>query len=77
MTARDSVSRRLVRLFNPRSDVWTEHFAVDTDTARIDGRTEIGRATVSRLWMNARKQVDARWFWIARFGFPDGPSDVG
>src|SRR4051794_17282150 len=49
MAAHDPVSRQLVRLFNPRIDVWTEHFGVDLDSARIIGLTDMGRATVSRL----------------------------
>jgi hypothetical protein len=76
MAAHDPVSRQLVRLFNPRIDVWTEHFGVDLDSARIIGLTDMGRATVSRLRMNARKHVEARWVWIVQFGFPDGPQDM-
>jgi hypothetical protein len=71
MIARDPESGRAVRLFNPRSDIWHDHFDVDTDTAEIAGRTAIGRATVSRLQLNALKHVEARWVWIAQFGFPD------
>jgi hypothetical protein len=41
------------RLFNPRIDDWRTHFAWAEDgTARIQGKTEIGRATVERLRMN-------------------------
>jgi hypothetical protein len=75
-TARDPLTRRLVRLFNPRTDVWDEHFAVDKDAARIDGWTDVGRATVVRLKMNSRKHVEARHVWIVLFGFPDGLPDV-
>jgi hypothetical protein len=67
--ARDPLTRRLVRLFNPRTDVWHEQFRLDFDTARIEGRTDIGRATVARLRMNSRKHVEAREIWIAYFGF--------
>lgn len=74
--ARDPLTRRLVRLFNPRTDVWDQHFAVDKDTARIEGRTEVGRATVVCLKMNSRKHVEARHVWIVLFGFPDDPLDI-
>jgi hypothetical protein len=46
----DPNSRQLVRLFNPRTDLWTEHF--EFDGPRILGRTAIGRATVHVLAMN-------------------------
>jgi hypothetical protein len=42
--------------------------------AEIDGRTEIGRATVERLHFNAPKQVAARKLWITYFGVPAGPT---
>jgi hypothetical protein len=74
MLARDPLTHQLVRLFDPRSDVWNDHFEANTNTATIDGLTDIGRATVARLRMNARKQVEARWVWIILFGFPDGPT---
>jgi hypothetical protein len=77
ITARDPVSRRLVRLFDPRTNVWDDHFELDVDTAAINGRTDIGRASVRRLRMNDRKALEARQFWILYFGFPGDPRDVG
>jgi hypothetical protein len=71
ITARDPLTGRLVRLFNPRTDVWHEQFRLDFDTARIEGRTDIGRATVTRLRMNSQEHVGAREFWMLHFGFPD------
>jgi len=41
----------MVPLFNPRSDVWADHFERHADM--IHGRTTIGRATVTLLCMNA------------------------
>jgi hypothetical protein len=46
----DPNSRQLVRLFHPRTDLWTEHF--EFEGPRILGRTAIGRATVHVLAMN-------------------------
>jgi hypothetical protein len=39
----DLDSRQVVRLFDPRHDVWTEHFA--WDGAELRGLTAIGRVT--------------------------------
>lgn len=72
-TARDPLTRRLVRLFNPRTDIWHEHLRLDFDTARLEGQTDIGRATVARLRMNSRKHVEAREIWILHFQYPLGP----
>src|ERR1044071_1238563 len=56
----DEVTRREVSLFNPRLDVWHEHFSVVEETGEIKGLTASGRATVSRLRMNGAKQIAAR-----------------
>jgi HNH endonuclease len=42
---------RLVRLFNPRLDLWTEHFVLE-DGVTILPRTSIGEATVRLLGLN-------------------------
>jgi hypothetical protein len=47
----DPRSGELVRLFHPRADIWTDHFAFEGP--RILGKTPIGRATVQVLAMNA------------------------
>lgn len=49
---------RLVPLFNPRTDVWEEHFAFVG--ALIVGRTATGRATATLLRMNAEARVAMR-----------------
>jgi len=50
-----------VALFNPRSDVWAEHFRWNPRQPWIlEGRTHIGRATVSRLDMNNRRSQRLR-----------------
>jgi hypothetical protein len=51
LTSIDPHGGDLVSLFHPRSDVWADHFERRGD--RIEGRTAVGRATVSLLRMNA------------------------
>ena len=64
--ARDPETGQIVPLFNPRTDDWGEHFAVDLDSFSIEGLTAEGRASVRRLGLNRKVQVDARWLWISR-----------
>lgn len=54
----DPVSGECVRLFHPRTDQWSEHFA--SDGPFIVGRTPIGRATVALLDMNERERAEMR-----------------
>ena len=60
----DGQTRREVGLFNPRRDVWREHFSLVAETGEVEGLTETGRARVSRLRMNSAAQVEARKSWI-------------
>ena len=48
----------LVRLFNPRTDDWSEHF--EWHGAEIHGRTSIARATILVLNMNDPAAVAVR-----------------
>jgi len=58
------------RLFNPRIDRWTEHFALEG--ARIIGRTEIGIATARLLRLNDDERVLERLL-LQRLGdYPGG-----
>ncbi|MCX6029771.1 MAG: HNH endonuclease signature motif containing protein [Chloroflexi bacterium] len=59
----DPESRQEVALFDPRRQVWTEHFAWNEDNTIIVGHTACGRATVKALQMNNRFVVVARSFW--------------
>jgi hypothetical protein len=53
-----------VSLFNPREQVWLEHFEWVDGGRRIRGLTPTGRATVARLAMNMDRVVVARSLWI-------------
>lgn len=48
-TAIDSDSGVEVTLFNPRIDIWSEHFIWSADKLYIIGLTPIGKATVAAL----------------------------
>jgi 5-methylcytosine-specific restriction endonuclease McrA len=51
---------QLVRLFDPRKDVWSDHFALEG--AVIVGLTSIGRGTVLILAMNEPSRVKQRTY---------------
>jgi hypothetical protein len=57
--ARDSQTGRLVKLYNPRSDTWSDHFAV-TRGCRIIGKSAVGRATIAVLGMNRAAVIAIR-----------------
>ena len=59
----DPRSRVQVRLYNPRMDMWEDHFRWSQSWTKLLGRTAIGRATVLALDMNAKLLQKARPFW--------------
>ncbi|HWS90617.1 MAG TPA: HNH endonuclease [Pyrinomonadaceae bacterium] len=68
-TGFDEITRAEVRLFNPRVDAWEEHFELFT-AGLIWSRTDVGRATVMRLRLNSRAQLNARPQWMRLGLFP-------
>jgi len=72
----DPRSTALADLYNPRRQVWREHFAWSQDGCRINGLTATGRATVSALVLNRRGLVNLREMLEAvgrhpRYGYVD------
>lgn len=63
--ARDPITKRVVRLFNPRRDNWDTHFSWADGGLLVEGITPIGRATVTALKLNQRIRVIARRVWVA------------
>jgi 5-methylcytosine-specific restriction endonuclease McrA len=60
----DPETNELVSLFNPRTQVWSEHFEWIKEDTVINGKTAIGRATSIRLKMNLSRLVEARKIWV-------------
>jgi HNH endonuclease len=56
----DTSTQKWVSLFNPRSDIWSEHFAWNEDTTKMIGITAIGRCTVKELKLNREKLIEYR-----------------
>jgi hypothetical protein len=59
----DPRSGNRIRLFNPRTDLWDEHFRWSQNFKSLVGRTPIGRASVIALDMNSKLLQQARPFW--------------
>ncbi|SPE62887.1 hypothetical protein SBV1_940022 [Verrucomicrobia bacterium] len=58
LTGLDPSTERVVRLFHPRRDQWTEHFI--QEGPRISGKTPVGRVTVSLLKVNDPHRLEIR-----------------
>lgn len=63
LTGIDPVTGLVVPLFQPRSDLWTQHFR--WRGVRIEGISPTGRATVEVLAMNDARRIDLRTELIA------------
>jgi hypothetical protein len=67
----DAETGETVPLFNPRRDVWNEHFEWETLALKLTGRTPVGRATIDCLRINDPDMIALReilaelGFWIA------------
>ena len=66
----DTVTFERVKIFNPREQIWSEHFKFSEDATEIIGKTPCGRATVSALQLNSDLQRMAREFWKLTGIFP-------
>ncbi|MFL5803426.1 MAG: HNH endonuclease [Roseiflexaceae bacterium] len=64
LAALDHETGEVVRLFDPRHQVWHDHFAWTTDGERVIGQTPAGRATVIALNLNRPALVRSRRLWV-------------
>ena len=60
----DPSTEQSAKLFNPREQMWIEHFRWIDNNIRISGITPTGRATISRLKMNRPSIIHARKRWV-------------
>lgn len=64
ISAFDTETGEEVPLFNPRSQIWDEHFEWQEGHALIKGLTPVGRATVDRFKVNRPRIILARKRWV-------------
>lgn len=60
----DLTTNTNVRLFNPRTQLWKEHFEWDETSTQIIGTTPCGRATVDALKLNNKIALIVRKNWV-------------
>jgi hypothetical protein len=62
--ALDPETKDMISLFNPRTQIWDEHFEWHENGTIVNGKTATGRATLSRMKMNIERIVQARMIWV-------------
>lgn len=70
MSGEDPETGTETALFNPRTQVWREHFAYSAGSTLISGITSCGRATVKALKLNHPAHVEARRWWVELGVYP-------
>lgn len=75
LSAIDPTDGSISPLFNPRLQVWKEHFALEG--ARIVGTTTVGRATIALLRLNDRTRVMQRQVLIEAGRYPPRSKTTG
>lgn len=65
MVAIDPETNQEVTLYNPRIDIWTNHFQWDNSRIVLLGKTATGRATIERLKINDVDMILSRKVWVA------------
>ncbi|MGI8670909.1 MAG: HNH endonuclease [Aridibacter sp.] len=58
----DPQSKVIAEFYNPRKDIWSEHFAWNSEFSLTVGLTAKGRATVETLKLNRERTVNIRKF---------------
>lgn len=56
----DPFTKRISPLYNPRTDIWKDHFTWSDDYLEIIGITAKGRATISLLKLNRQGVINLR-----------------
>jgi len=56
----DAISQTIATFYNPRKDVWSEHFVWSEDFTEIIGKTAKGRATIKTLKLNRQRVINLR-----------------
>ena len=64
IAALDPLTEEIVRLFDPRRQIWADHFEWSLEGDMVIGKTATGRATVAAVRLNRAELVEARRGWI-------------
>jgi hypothetical protein len=74
INAIDKQSNEVVALFNPRLDIWSQHFQWQENFSIIEGITSIGRVTVELLKLNRIGLINLRKALVNYNVFPPSGS---
>ncbi|PAX58303.1 HNH endonuclease [Brunnivagina elsteri] len=64
----DQITKEIVPLFNPRRQVWDEHFSLEN--AIIEGKTQMGQGTAKLLQFNVPNRVLERQVLVSQGQYP-------
>ena len=64
----DQTTKEIIPLFNPRRQIWDEHFYIKN--ANIEGKTQIGQATARLLKFNVANRLLQRQVLINQGQYP-------
>ena len=56
----DPISQTVAVFYNPRKDIWNEHFVWNEDFTEIIGKTAKSRATIKTLKLNRQSVINLR-----------------
>src|SRR5687768_17345134 len=60
ISTRDPQTQQIIELFNPRNQIWHEHFSWIEGGLKLKALTATGRVTINRLKMNQPRLIRAR-----------------
>ena len=60
----DPNTKTTIPIFNPRSQIWYEHFEWNDDYTIIIGKTPTGRGTIADLNLNKERLITIRKNWV-------------
>lgn len=66
----DVISQTTAKFYNPRKDVWSEHFVWSEDFTEIIGKTAKGRVTIKVLKLNRQRVINLRKILILAGAHP-------
>ena len=61
----DAKTKTTVSIFNPRTQIWNEHFKWSDDFTQIIGKTPMGRGTIADLNLNKERLIAVRTNWVS------------
>ena len=74
LTSIDPLTGVITLLFNPRTQIWSEHFQLEGGA--VLGITAIGRTTTFLLWMNETSRLQLRQALATQGLYPDLPPNL-